>query len=124
MGSQLVAVFIGGGLGSICRLLFSLHFNGTAETAFPTGTLMANNLSSLLLGFLAAYFLQKPANTAIMLIFTTGFCGGFSTFSTFSLEVFSLLKNGNSATAFTYLAISLLTGLLAIFVGFKIGESV
>lgn len=122
MLSQLIAVFVGGGLGSVCRLLFSIYFNGTTGNSFPTGTLLANGLSSLLLGFLAAYFLQKSVNTNVVLLLTTGFCGGFSTFSTFSLEIFLLLKNGNSATAFAYLALSLFVGLLAVFVGFKIGE--
>jgi len=122
MFSQLIAVFVGGGLGSICRLLFSLNFNGASGVSFPFGTLLANGVSSLILGFLAAYFIQKPGNTNVVLLLTTGFCGGFSTFSTFSLELLQLLKNGNSTTAFYYLAISLITGLLAVFVGFKIGE--
>lgn len=121
MLTQLTAVFIGGGLGSIFRLLFSVYFNETNGTGFPTGTLIANGLSSLLLGFLAAYFLQKSVNTNVVLLLTTGFCGGFSTFSTFSLEIFLLLKNGNTTTAFTYLVISILTGLLAVFIGYKIG---
>jgi len=100
MISQFIAVFVGGGLGSVSRLLFSFYFNGTTGNTFPTGTLLANGLSSLLLGFLAAYFLQKSINENVVLLF----------------------KNGNSTTAFAYLALSLFIGLLAIFMGFKIGE--
>jgi len=120
---QLIAVFIGGGFGSCCRLLFSIYFNGAAGANFSTGTFLANGLSSLLLGFIAAYFIQKPISTNLVLFLATGFCGGFSTFSTFSLEIFLLLKNGHTTTAFTYLAISVLTSLLAVFVGFKLGAT-
>jgi len=115
--NHLLAVFIGGGLGSLCRYALS---NLNTNSSFAYGTLLANFLSSLFLGYIAAYMADKSINPAIGLLLATGFCGGFSTFSTFSIEAFSLLKNGESTLAFLYILVSILIGLLAIFIGYKL----
>lgn len=115
--NHLLAVFIGGGLGSICRYTLS---NLNVDSSIAYGTLLANFISSLILGYLAAYMIDKDFNPTLGLLLATGFCGGFSTFSTFSLEAFTLLKNGESTLAFLYIVASILIGLLAIFLGFRL----
>jgi len=115
--NHLLAVFIGGGLGSLCRYALST-FNANNSIAY--GTLLANFISSLILGYLAAYIIDKNLNPTLSLLLATGFCGGFSTFSTFSLEAFSLLKNGEATLAFIYILASICIGLIAIFLGFRL----
>ncbi len=87
---------------------------------FPTGTLIANVISSFILGVFLGIVLkyQIPYNQRLLLM--TGFCGGFSTFSTFSAEGVALLEKGHTALAISYIVISILTGLAAIFFGIKI----
>jgi len=116
---KFIAVFFGGGLGSLCR--FALTFlNAPVPASIAYGTLLANFISSFVLGALVAWFSQKTnvASSAVLLL-TTGFCGGFSTFSTFSLELFQLIKNGHHTLAFAYLFMSMAVGLLAIALGFR-----
>jgi len=116
---KLLAVFLGGGLGSVCRFLFA-SFNLANPSAIPYGTLLANFVSSFILGALVAWFSHKSEpSVSLVLLLTTGFCGGFSTFSTFSLELFQLCRNGFAALAFGYLILSITVGLLAIWLGFK-----
>lgn len=87
-------VFLGGGLGSllrygVSRLILSFAF----QSSFPLATLISNVLASFALGILAYYFSGKIPE-ASRLFWMVGFCGGFSTFSTFSLENLELLKQG------------------------------
>jgi len=117
---NLLWVFLGGGLGSICRYSCA-RFVETADGGIPYGTLLANALSSLLLGYLISLNLKNALPPSQQLLLMTGFCGGFSTFSTFSAEVYQLLEAGEWGTAFIYLTMSLLIGLVAIFLGLKLG---
>lgn len=101
-----VAVFIGGGLGSmarygISRLLSNYH------SSFPLATFISNVASSVILATLVFIFLRKfPDSKVFMLFAITGFCGGFSTFSTFSLESFELIRTGNLGIAILNILIS------------------
>lgn len=111
-------VFLGGGLGSICRFGVSQIVN---SSSFPWATFVANAVSCIILGLLLAIQFKSPMNPAWRLLLTTGFCGGFSTFSTFSAETFALMQNGQALYAFLNIAGSILMGLLCVFVGFKMG---
>jgi fluoride exporter len=101
-----ILVFMGGGLGSICRFALGRWLN--QASAFPFGTLVANVLGCFLIGCLMAY-LQKNFNHSPewMLLGVTGFCGGFTTFSTFAYENNLLLKNGNYHNFLIYSILSL-----------------
>ncbi|MGB8705144.1 MAG: fluoride efflux transporter CrcB [Gillisia sp.] len=114
---SLVFVFLGGGLGSSLRFLISKYLN-MANVAIPYGTLTVNVIGSFILGFVLGLTLKPDqiSNTAI-LFFATGFCGGFTTFSTFAFENQMFLKTGDYFHFALYSIGSLLFGFSAVFAG-------
>lgn len=120
MIKELIVVGIGGAIGSILRFLtskISVHFyNGI----FPLPTFIVNLLGCFLIGILIAYFSQHPANQQLRLLMITGFCGGFTTFSTFSSENLVLFQNGNIGVGALYLGLSVLGGVLAVWLGMRV----
>jgi CrcB protein len=112
-------VFIGGGLGSICRFGVSQMVE-SSNSSFPWATLVANATSCIILGYLMGIMLKAPPSTMWRLLLTTGFCGGFSTFSTFSAETLLLFQTGQHVNALLNIAGSLVIGLIGIFIGLKI----
>ncbi|RVQ53540.1 fluoride efflux transporter CrcB [Sinorhizobium meliloti] len=110
-------VFLGAGVGGAARHGVNQLAAYLFGLAFPYGTLAVNLTGSLLMGILAEYFaLRGGLSQEVRLFLTTGFLGGFTTFSTFSLDAISLWERGAWGTAATYVAASLafsLGGLLA-----------
>ena len=119
---QILLVFAGGGFGSILRYIIGKYLN-TLENALPYGTLLANLLGSLLIGLLAGYFIKLTTisdNYSLFLI--TGFCGGFTTFSAFTLENQVLLKNGDYFQFLLYSFSSIFFGIVAVFLGWFLAK--
>lgn len=111
-------VLIGGGVGSVARYLSAHFIRLKFSSAFPLGTFLVNVIGCLLIGLLLGYFRNKQLDeSAWKFLLTIGFCGGFTTFSSFSAENIHLLQNGNFSTAFVYTALSLLIGLGATWAG-------
>ena len=94
--NTIIAIFIGGGLGSLARFGIQNLTNSYQLTGFPIATLISNTLACILLGlFISITNTKDSTNTLLTSFIAIGFCGGFSTFSTFSLETVELLKTGN-----------------------------
>ncbi|MDT0678153.1 fluoride efflux transporter CrcB [Autumnicola musiva] len=111
-------VFLGGGFGSVLRYLISKGLNNSAVTSMPYGTFTVNLLGSLFLGFLFGLSLKNPnINPGISMFFAVGFCGGFTTFSTFALENQLFLRTGDYFNFFIYMLSSIILGIFAIFLG-------
>lgn len=114
---NVLAIFIGGGLGSITRYYISILMKNYSMY-FPFATLGVNIIGSMILGFAAALFWKDASlHHTLKLAITVGFCGGLTTFSTFSWETFDLIKNGEYLLAFIYAIISVLVCLLAVSLG-------
>jgi len=105
-----VYVFIGGGLGSVCRFALSGLF-ASITTLFPWATLVANAVAAALIGWLFASQM-KSEKEIFWQLFAVGFCGGLSTFSTFSLETIQLMRSGNQTLAWLYVFLSVSLSLL------------
>lgn len=112
MGQLMLAVFLGGGLGSVSRWLISMRLN-PSHAAIPVGTLTANLLGAFIIGMGLAWFNRMPSIDPVWkLLITTGFCGGLTTFSTFSSEVVFLFMEGKAGWAITNIALNLVGSLL------------
>ena len=114
-----IAVFAGGGLGSIARYAISKYAN-TEKLGIPWGTLSANFLACFILGMLISYEMQHPLDngrTNLPLWIGSGFCGGFSTFSTFSAESLYLLQNQKIELGISYIIGTLVTGVIGLLSG-------
>jgi CrcB protein len=111
---KLLLIFVGGGLGSLARYGISKWLNPTSG-GFPWGTLTANTLACLVLGVVAVVISQKSGiSKELQAMVLIGFCGGFSTFSTFSMETFRMIQNGQWIMAISYVIASLITCLLVL----------
>lgn len=121
---QLVLVFVGGGFGSVLRFIIGKHLNN-AETGIPYGTFAANIIGSLLIGIILGLAVKQNALSENQILFlATGFCGGFTTFSTFAYENHVFLKTGDFSSFAIYTIASFVVGFLAVFAGIYIVKTV
>jgi CrcB protein len=111
-------VALGSAVGGAARFALTALVQQRAATTFPVGTLVVNITGSLVLGFVLRYALDSPTISAeVRALLTTGFCGGYTTFSTFSYESIALMEDGDYRRAAVYIAASVAVSLAATFVG-------
>jgi len=119
---QALLVFVGGGFGSVARYLLGKWLNNL-ETAIPYGTMLSNVLGSLLIGIVLGYLAKtNTVSETTTLLLATGFCGGFTTFSTFAYENHLFLKNGDYFSFLPYTFGSLIIGFSAVFLGLYLSK--
>ncbi len=114
---QLLLVFVGGGFGSVLRYIIGKYLN-SPQDGIPYGTFAANILGSLLIGIILGLAAKNDTLTSNQtLLLATGFCGGFTTFSTFAYENHVFLKAGDFTSFALYTIASFVIGFLAVFFG-------
>jgi len=114
---QLILVFVGGGFGSVLRFIIGKWLNN-AESGIPYGTFAANIIGSLLIGIILGLAAKNETlSQSQTLLLATGFCGGFTTFSTFAYENHVFLKSGDFTSFALYTIGSFVIGFLAVFFG-------
>ncbi len=120
---KLLLIFAGSGVGGVLRYTIGGWTQRLANGSFPIGTLLVNVLGCLAIGFLAAalsgrVLLREEYRIALMV----GLLGGFTTFSSFGLETFALLNDGQYVRATTNIVLSIAAGLLGVLLGYRLGE--
>ena len=121
MIKNILLVGLGGGIGSIARYLSQRWFAANYTHSFPWGTFAVNTIGCFLIGLFWGFsFKSFESNENWKLFLMTGLCGGFTTFSAFTLEGVGLIKEQKLALFFSYLAASVVLGLLATYTGMKI----
>jgi CrcB protein len=107
--ATVLAVALGGAVGSVARYLTSLAFAPVAA-AFPFATLTVNVVGAFLIGLFARVFGGADHDPVVRLALTTGLCGGFTTFSAMSAETVTLVQQGRAGRAAVYVLLSLVLG--------------
>ena len=123
---QIVLVFLGGGVGSVARHGVNLAAARLFGTDFPWGTVIVNVVGSFTMGLIVAWLAFRAGagwSQHTRLLLTTGFLGGFTTFSTFSLDTAFLWEKDAYTLAIGYVAISVLLGILGLFAGLALVRS-
>jgi len=117
----LLLIGLGGFLGSISRFLIALGMNRIFQSVLPIGTLFVNILGCLLIGIIYSLAEQKNMLSPELRVFlSVGFCGGFTTYSSFAFEKFNLIKTGDFLLLAVYLGASVFLGLIAVYAGSQI----
>ena len=122
--NHFLLVAIGGAAGASMRHLVGLMALRAFGSGFPYGTLICNVAGSFLMGLLIEILaLRFQASTEVRLLLTTGLLGGFTTFSTFSLDVVLLTERGQMGLALFYVAMSLAGAIVALFAGLSVARA-
>jgi CrcB protein len=122
---NVLLVALGGALGSVARFLITKAIQGSVITAYPVGTMVVNVVGCLLIGFLYGVFERADMlDPGLRLMLTVGFCGGFTTFSTFMNESVFLMRSGNVFYSAIYLGSSVVLGFFAVLTGSVIAKMI
>jgi fluoride exporter len=123
MGRHIILVAVGGAAGCVLRFLTTVltirYFSGH----FPLATYVANILGCFLIGLFSGLFMgSDTSNVQLRLLLITGFCGGYTTFSTFSAENLALMNNNNFSLALINIFASVIAGLIAVWLGLTVAK--
>lgn len=123
MVKQILLVALGGAFGSVCRYLVGLASIRLWGVGFPWGTLVVNVAGSFAMGVLIELLARRfDASAELRLLLATGVLGGFTTFSSFSLDAAVLWERGEAMTAFVYIAATVIVGIAALFAGLSLAR--
>ena len=115
---SLLYIFIGGGTGSVLRYLLTIAIQRQTGTAFPWGTFAVNIIGSFVIGIFFGMAEKAHLISANMNVFLiTGFCGGFTTFSSFADDMFLLMQNKHWGYFSAYLVLSIVLGIVLVWLG-------
>jgi len=113
-----LSIALGGALGSMARYATGVYVGRWLGTAFPWGTLLINISGSFLIGaFAESFALRWNASQSTRVFLVVGICGGYTTFSTFSLDIVTLINHDEALAAGAYIVASVVLGLLALYAG-------
>ena len=121
--SKLIQLLVGGAIGTVARYALSVFTYRALGSDFPYGTLVVNLTGCFIIGFLAAITEEKFLfGTNIRIFLMIGFCGAFTTFSTFILETANLMKDGETFRALLNVLVSVIVGFVVFRIGVLAGE--
>jgi len=123
MFQSILQVALGGAIGSVLRYLTNVGAKQVLGPGYPYGTLIVNIVGSFVMGFLVVFLARRGGNHLAPLLMT-GVLGGFTTFSAFSLDTLTIWERGESASAFLYVAASVLLSLAAIVAGLALARGI
>ena len=115
--THVAAVAIGGALGTLLRYSTGVIAIRLGVLTVPVGTFTVNVLGSFALGFLGRYFAPPHGTTTVFVGLTVGLCGGFTTFSTFTLDLYTMMERGQPGRALSYAVASVLVSFAALALG-------
>ena len=116
--SILISVFLGGGFGAIIRYLVIEQVNKLFLVAFPFGTIAVNVIGAFLIGLLSSYLAERlDVSENIKMFLIVGFCGGFTTFSSFNIEFYQLFSNGEILSSLIYVTTTFVLTVVAFYIG-------
>lgn len=122
---KILSIAIGGAFGAVARYLINISPVANVFEKFPLPTFLINVIGSFLIGFLMILFADKiPVSENVRMAVIVGFLGAFTTFSTFEMEIFGLMREKQLAIAFLYLALSVLVGFAGVLAGVALGRRV
>ena len=123
--NKMLMLMLGGAIGTYARYWLSRWFGGQPwAQSFPYGTLVINVTGSFILGVAAVFILERlpPEHQDLYLLIGTGFCGGYTTFSTFEWETLKLVRDGSWLYAFANVFGSVFAGFLGVLLGVIVAE--